>query len=180
MQSAAGRAVPEREAYAGAGAPAMHCAGGTPSARTPARPPCPAPNPTPLSHARVQHDTPLTRARATRHPSHTHARATRHPSYTLRVQRNAPNNANTRYIAALLLSLSAMLHLELPHVNVLSKVDLVPAYGRLGMGGSLTNETLQAGWHSCCGVEHHAPPANSPGNTRPIQINPMQQSQSNN
>jgi hypothetical protein len=25
-----------------------------------------------------------------------------------------------------------MLHLELPHVNVLSKVDLVPQYGQLG------------------------------------------------
>lgn len=37
-----------------------------------------------------------------------------------------------RYISALLLSLSTMLHLELPHVNVLSKVDLVPQYGELG------------------------------------------------
>jgi hypothetical protein len=37
-----------------------------------------------------------------------------------------------RYISALLLSLSTMLHLELPHVNVLSKVDLVPQYGQLG------------------------------------------------
>ncbi|KIZ05766.1 hypothetical protein MNEG_2189 [Monoraphidium neglectum] len=37
----------------------------------------------------------------------------------------------SKYIAALLLSLSAMLHLELPHVNVLSKVDLIRQYGRL-------------------------------------------------
>lgn len=37
-----------------------------------------------------------------------------------------------RYLSALLLSLSTMLHLELPQVNVLSKVDLVPHYGRLG------------------------------------------------
>jgi hypothetical protein len=37
-----------------------------------------------------------------------------------------------RYISALLLSLNTMLHLELPHVNVLSKVDLLPAYGDLG------------------------------------------------
>ena len=29
-----------------------------------------------------------------------------------------------KYIAALMLSLSSMLHLETPHVNVLSKVDL--------------------------------------------------------
>jgi hypothetical protein len=29
-----------------------------------------------------------------------------------------------------------MLHLELPHINVLSKVDLVRQYGDLGMGHS--------------------------------------------
>lgn len=37
----------------------------------------------------------------------------------------------SRYIAVLLLSLSTMLHLELPHLNVLSKVDLVEQYGPL-------------------------------------------------
>lgn len=37
-----------------------------------------------------------------------------------------------KYISALLLSLSTMLHLELPHVNVLSKIDLIENYGRLG------------------------------------------------
>jgi hypothetical protein len=31
-----------------------------------------------------------------------------------------------------MLSLSTMLHLELPHVNVLSKIDLVRQYGKLG------------------------------------------------
>lgn len=36
-----------------------------------------------------------------------------------------------KYISALLLSLSSMLHLELPHVNVLSKADMVEAYGEL-------------------------------------------------
>jgi GTPase SAR1 family protein len=36
-----------------------------------------------------------------------------------------------KYIAALLLALSAMLHMDLPHVNVLSKVDLLPQYGEL-------------------------------------------------
>ncbi|EDQ86702.1 uncharacterized protein MONBRDRAFT_38320 [Monosiga brevicollis MX1] len=35
------------------------------------------------------------------------------------------------FIAALLASLSMMVQLETPHVNVLSKVDLVEAYGRL-------------------------------------------------
>lgn len=37
----------------------------------------------------------------------------------------------TKYIAALMLSLSSMLHLETPHVNVLSKVDLMDKYGEL-------------------------------------------------
>jgi hypothetical protein len=37
-----------------------------------------------------------------------------------------------KYISVLLLSLRAMLHLELPHINVLSKVDLVAQYGDLG------------------------------------------------
>jgi hypothetical protein len=37
-----------------------------------------------------------------------------------------------RYISALLLSVSTMLHLELPQINVLSKVDLVKQYGEMG------------------------------------------------
>ncbi|GJP57187.1 hypothetical protein CLOM_g16218 [Closterium sp. NIES-68] len=36
-----------------------------------------------------------------------------------------------KYVSALLLSLQAMLHFELPHINVLSKIDLVEAYGPL-------------------------------------------------
>jgi len=35
------------------------------------------------------------------------------------------------YISAVLLSLATMLHLELPHVNVLSKIDLVQKFGKL-------------------------------------------------
>ena len=37
----------------------------------------------------------------------------------------------SKYLSALLLSLSSMLHLELPHVNVLSKADMVETYGEL-------------------------------------------------
>lgn len=37
-----------------------------------------------------------------------------------------------KYVSALLMSLSTMLHLELPHVNVLSKIDLIESYGKLG------------------------------------------------
>ncbi|CAK5278096.1 unnamed protein product, partial [Mycena citricolor] len=36
-----------------------------------------------------------------------------------------------KYISILLLSLRAMLHLELPHINVLSKIDLISQYGEL-------------------------------------------------
>jgi GPN-loop GTPase len=38
-----------------------------------------------------------------------------------------------KYISVLLLSLRAMLQLELPHINVLSKIDLISQYGDLGM-----------------------------------------------
>lgn len=37
-----------------------------------------------------------------------------------------------KYISVLLLSLRTMLHLELPHVNVLSKMDIITQYGDLG------------------------------------------------
>lgn len=37
----------------------------------------------------------------------------------------------------LMLSLRAMLHLELPHINVLSKVDLIAQYGDLGNSAPL-------------------------------------------
>ena len=40
------------------------------------------------------------------------------------------NAAN--YISVLLLSLRAMMQLELPHINILSKVDLISRYGELG------------------------------------------------
>lgn len=36
-----------------------------------------------------------------------------------------------KFVSILLMSLSTMLQLELPHVNVLSKIDLVEAYGKL-------------------------------------------------
>ena len=37
----------------------------------------------------------------------------------------------SKYIAALMVSLQSMLHLETPHVNVLSKIDLMDKYGDL-------------------------------------------------
>jgi len=38
----------------------------------------------------------------------------------------------SKYIAVLMASLRVMLHLELPHINVLSKMDLITQYGDLG------------------------------------------------
>lgn len=46
-----------------------------------------------------------------------------------------------KYVSALLLSLSTMLHMELPHVNVLSKIDLIESYGRLGVVVAFLPET---------------------------------------
>ena len=43
---------------------------------------------------------------------------------------NVTNAAN--YVSVLLLSLRTMIELELPHINVLSKIDLVSQYGELG------------------------------------------------
>ncbi|KAJ3195668.1 hypothetical protein HK101_011410 [Irineochytrium annulatum] len=37
----------------------------------------------------------------------------------------------SKYIAALVLSLKTMIHLEHPHLNVLSKIDLIESYGKL-------------------------------------------------
>ncbi|XP_042413854.1 GPN-loop GTPase QQT1-like [Zingiber officinale] len=36
-----------------------------------------------------------------------------------------------KYVSGLILSLTTMLHLELPHINVLSKIDLIESYGKL-------------------------------------------------
>jgi hypothetical protein len=41
-----------------------------------------------------------------------------------------------KYVSALLLSLSTMIHMDLPHINVLSKIDLIQNYGKLGNGRS--------------------------------------------
>ncbi|KAK0191106.1 cytoplasmic protein [Armillaria mellea] len=46
----------------------------------------------------------------------------------------------SKYISVLLLSLRAMLHLELPHVNVLSKIDLISQYGDLDFNLSFYTE----------------------------------------
>eukprot|EP00899_Mesostigma_viride_P010331 jgi/Mesvir1/1929/Mv22955-RA.1 len=48
----------------------------------------------------------------------------------------------SKYISALLLSLATMLHLELPHVNVLSKVDLLEQYGELAFNLDFYTDVL--------------------------------------
>lgn len=40
----------------------------------------------------------------------------------------------SHYISALLLSLNIMMSLEMPHINVLSKIDLIESRGELAFG----------------------------------------------
>ncbi|KAL1925704.1 uncharacterized protein VTP21DRAFT_587 [Calcarisporiella thermophila] len=47
-----------------------------------------------------------------------------------------------KYISVLLLSLKTMIQLELPHVNVLSKIDLVESYGKLAFNLDFYTEVL--------------------------------------
>ena len=51
-----------------------------------------------------------------------------------------------RFVSVLLTSLSTMLQLELPHVNVLSKVDLMQHYGKLGEHEGGRHGRGGAGW----------------------------------
>lgn len=39
---------------------------------------------------------------------------------------------SSKFISVVMLSLSSMVRLELPHINVLSKIDLMQQYGKLG------------------------------------------------
>jgi hypothetical protein len=52
----------------------------------------------------------------------------------------------SKYIAALMLSLSSMLHLETPHVNVLSKVDLMDKYGELDFNLEYYTDVMDLGY----------------------------------
>ncbi|KAG2446787.1 hypothetical protein HYH02_008347 [Chlamydomonas schloesseri] len=52
----------------------------------------------------------------------------------------------SKYLSALLLSLNTMLHLELPHVNVLSKMDLVRQYGKLDFNLDFYTEVQDLGY----------------------------------
>lgn len=51
-------------------------------------------------------------------------------------------NDGGKFISSLLSTLSAMLHLELPHVNVMSKVDLISKYGKTRFGLNYFCEVL--------------------------------------
>eukprot|EP00243_Klebsormidium_subtile_P008903 TRINITY_DN4326_c0_g1_i1.p1 TRINITY_DN4326_c0_g1~~TRINITY_DN4326_c0_g1_i1.p1 ORF type:complete len:301 (+),score=74.91 TRINITY_DN4326_c0_g1_i1:72-974(+) len=54
------------------------------------------------------------------------------------------------YVSALLLSLSTMLHLALPHINVLSKIDLIQQYGPLAFNLDFYTEVQDLGY-----LAHH-------------------------
>ena len=47
-----------------------------------------------------------------------------------------------KFLSVLLLSLSSMTQLELPHVNVLSKMDLIEQYGALEFGLEFYTDVL--------------------------------------
>jgi len=66
-----------------------------------------------------------------------------------------------KFLAALLLSLASMLHLELPHINVLSKADLVEAYGQLHFNLDFYTEVQRA--HHCMNDLYCTPVLNFPG-----------------
>ncbi|KAG2435326.1 hypothetical protein HXX76_007401 [Chlamydomonas incerta] len=52
----------------------------------------------------------------------------------------------SKYLSALLLSLNTMLHLELPHINVLSKMDLVRQYGKMDFNLDFYTEVQDLGY----------------------------------
>ncbi|KAF9049546.1 hypothetical protein BDZ89DRAFT_1006380 [Hymenopellis radicata] len=62
----------------------------------------------------------------------------------------------SKYISVLLLSLRAMLHLELPHINVLSKIDLISNYGDLDFNLSFYTEVQDLSYLSNS-LETYAP-----------------------
>jgi len=47
-----------------------------------------------------------------------------------------------KYIACLLTSLTTMLHIPLPHINILSKIDLLQKYGKLPFNLDFYSEVL--------------------------------------
>lgn len=50
----------------------------------------------------------------------------------------------SKYVSVVLLALRAMLQLELPHINVLSKVDLIASYGDLRASGIARSSDLDS------------------------------------
>lgn len=50
-----------------------------------------------------------------------------------------------KFISVLCTSLATMLHVELPHVNLLSKMDLIEHYGKLGKS-SCSGQTRTGQW----------------------------------
>ncbi|KAH0925688.1 hypothetical protein HID58_017944 [Brassica napus] len=57
------------------------------------------------------------------------------------------------YVSALLLSLSTMLHMELPHINVLSKIDLIGNYGKLESVGELVKLIDKSNGYIFAGID---------------------------
>lgn len=52
----------------------------------------------------------------------------------------------SKFISVLLMSLSSMLQIELPHVNILSKMDLINQYGKLAFNLDFYTDVLDLGY----------------------------------
>jgi hypothetical protein len=63
-----------------------------------------------------------------------------------------------KFISVLCTSLATMLHVELPHVNLLSKMDLIEHYGKLGKSSVLGMKEQGSTWS---GVKHRSQEAHA-------------------
>ena len=56
----------------------------------------------------------------------------------------------SKYISVLLVTLATMVHLELPHVNIFSKIDLLRQFGKPGT--QLWRDPMSRSIHSVCSI----------------------------
>lgn len=60
----------------------------------------------------------------------------------------------TSFVAAVMVSLSCMLRLELPHVNILSKVDVIERLGPLGGCTLRVHDAMRSDFHGQLTAHH--------------------------
>ena len=67
------------------------------------------------------------------------------PQNILNIQRNQP----IAITSTLITTLNMMLHIEMPHVNLLSKIDLIEQYGKLAFNIDFFTEVLDLNYLIC-------------------------------